>query len=674
MILRRIQVENFRCHNVAIDIAFDERLTIVAGLNEAGKTTIFEALQYALFRRSSATGKDIEALTPWDKPGLSPAVCVDFEHDGAEYKLYKNWGRRGGTELSKRTSLGSFAPDMAENADDFLATVFAGQPSKQGQFSGFTGQHMGLAYLLFVPQASVPIAGDAKVIGLHTDARARLTEILDAATQSPEAARLGKLICAAYDSAFTSKGVRRRNAEATRTIERIESIKVDIEATRARLRSFEAFSEELTSAKRQLAAAATLARAAKSAAALERPRYQLAVAFRATLQKAEADLQATKAAYDDLIEETRLQEDAQRRLDELKPKRETLASRVMSAEQACFDAEDQQKRDLEARATAFDPEIENLESNLLAARESLAIRQQVRLLEQQIQRAKHIVDRLAEIESELGGHNRVTRSDVDRLRQAVEADRRIQTQLEGVRTSLAFIAARELSIAWKNDSGAGEKLLGAGEHFTIDTDSQLLLRIEGFGQIDVRGPVSDAHALRAELVKCQAALLDLVRCLGTGDPLELQQRLTRADTLDSERTQLLAQRDEVLSGKRLVDVKSELERQQSLLKSRSDFGSLEELEALIASRQEKRAALIAELDSKVKASTNLIAVRRDALAAARGEKLQVDEEWLRLEIRASQKLRQDTLADDREKPLRAAYALRIEAERKVADAREAYAP
>jgi hypothetical protein len=48
---------------------------------------LFEALQYAFFRRSGATGKDIEALAPWGRPGLSPAVTVDFEHQGAEYQL-----------------------------------------------------------------------------------------------------------------------------------------------------------------------------------------------------------------------------------------------------------------------------------------------------------------------------------------------------------------------------------------------------------------------------------------------------------------------------------------------------------------------------------------------------------------------------------------------------------
>ena len=67
---------------------------------------------------------------------------------------------------------------METGADEFLASMFAGQPQKQGAFTGFNGQQLGLAHLLFVPQAKIAIAGEAKDIALNADARARLTEIV----------------------------------------------------------------------------------------------------------------------------------------------------------------------------------------------------------------------------------------------------------------------------------------------------------------------------------------------------------------------------------------------------------------------------------------------------------------------------------------------------------------
>ena len=94
MILRSLRVEQFRRHNLPIDIPFNERFTVISGPNEAGKSTLFQALQYGFFRRSGATGKDIDRIMPWDAPGLAPTIVVEFEHAGSEYRLTKSWGKQ----------------------------------------------------------------------------------------------------------------------------------------------------------------------------------------------------------------------------------------------------------------------------------------------------------------------------------------------------------------------------------------------------------------------------------------------------------------------------------------------------------------------------------------------------------------------------------------------------
>ena len=93
MILHRLRVERFRAHNLPVEIVFNDRLTVVSGLNEAGKSTLFTALQYAFFRRSSAKGKDIDSLAPWDTLGLSTGVTVEFSHGTHDYRLEKVWGQ-----------------------------------------------------------------------------------------------------------------------------------------------------------------------------------------------------------------------------------------------------------------------------------------------------------------------------------------------------------------------------------------------------------------------------------------------------------------------------------------------------------------------------------------------------------------------------------------------------
>jgi hypothetical protein len=711
MILQRLRVEHFRRHNLAVDIALNDRLTIIAGLNEAGKTTLFEALQYAFFRRSGSAGKDIEALAPWDTDGLSPAVTVEFEHLGWEYQLEKTWGKRGTTRLKKRVPGATFVSFMADNADDFLATLFAGQPPRQGQFTGFTGQHMGLAYLLFVPQGSVPIAGENKVIGLNTDARARMTEIIGAASQSPKAASIAKAISEAYSVPFTKTGKRSKNADAAKSSERISDVESRLADTRAKLEAFERAAEQLDAAQRSAANAVGVAAAAKSAADSSRPRYQAAVELKAAFVKAEGDFARAEQHYGALIAENRQREETSRKLEDLRPV-------AVAAESALSQAQHEHGLAVTAfeKATAPDPDLERLESQVNVAQQAALARQRMESLAGQVARADAIQKRIFEIDAECAATVRVTELDATASRALVEAERELRTRLEAVETSVEVVAERELTVLWQSGTGGGKtaggetagsqertilhagerlaqsgtggcetaggetaggqerKILRAGESLAISADSRLVVQIEGLARFDVRGPISDAGALRTKLSESRQKIADVQKAFGTADPLELQQRLVARQGVESERTRLAAELDVLLGGISLADRKKTLEEQKAGLGSAPDERETEALRALVAERKLARTSLVAELTAKTRSAAERVAGRSAALTAAQRARAVKELEWCGLEAQLASLQRDGRSEADRGRLLDEAYMKRFEAERARTNARTAYEP
>jgi hypothetical protein len=88
-----------------LELQFGPQLTVVAGPNEAGKSTLVEALHKGLFLRSTATGRGVEELRSRLHPGL-PEVEICFEASGQSWQLRKRFAGSSGTcQLSHQQGL-----------------------------------------------------------------------------------------------------------------------------------------------------------------------------------------------------------------------------------------------------------------------------------------------------------------------------------------------------------------------------------------------------------------------------------------------------------------------------------------------------------------------------------------------------------------------------------------
>ena len=147
MQLRRIEVSAFRCFNdrVVID-EIGNGVTLIVGDNEEGKSTILAALQTVLFEKHNVTGAVANAMLPYGSK-VRPEITLEFDHDGARYRLHKAFHQRPAAELDADSG-GRWTGDAAEER---LREMLEFTPPGKG---GSKPEHRGLQALFWVEQGS----------------------------------------------------------------------------------------------------------------------------------------------------------------------------------------------------------------------------------------------------------------------------------------------------------------------------------------------------------------------------------------------------------------------------------------------------------------------------------------------------------------------------------------
>ena len=99
MQIRKIEIKNYRklIGPVIID-KIGEGITVIAGDNEEGKSTLLQALRTVLFDRHNLTGEAADAMQPFGHK-VRPEIALEFVIDGVTYKLKKGFCQHPSAEL-----------------------------------------------------------------------------------------------------------------------------------------------------------------------------------------------------------------------------------------------------------------------------------------------------------------------------------------------------------------------------------------------------------------------------------------------------------------------------------------------------------------------------------------------------------------------------------------------
>jgi DNA repair exonuclease SbcCD ATPase subunit len=115
-----IRIKNFRIHQ-DLSIEFNDKLTLIGGPNESGKSTIAEALHKALFLKSRGNTEEHRVMKSFIHNG-EPEVELKFKAQGAEYTLLKHFGSNGHTLLSSPGSAAVRNEEAEEKLTELLKT------------------------------------------------------------------------------------------------------------------------------------------------------------------------------------------------------------------------------------------------------------------------------------------------------------------------------------------------------------------------------------------------------------------------------------------------------------------------------------------------------------------------------------------------------------------------
>jgi len=145
MKLRRVALQEFRKFRdpVVLDELADG-LNVIAGPNEAGKSTLAAAIRAAFLERYKTT--KVADLAPWGMPGARPSVEIEFEHGGHGYLLRKSFLSRARCELLVD---GGAERHEGEAAEQALAALLGFDLPAKGHSRP---EHGGIPGLLWIQQ------------------------------------------------------------------------------------------------------------------------------------------------------------------------------------------------------------------------------------------------------------------------------------------------------------------------------------------------------------------------------------------------------------------------------------------------------------------------------------------------------------------------------------------
>lgn len=506
MKLQRLRVAELRQFRAGFELAgLQPGLNIFTGANEAGKSTLVRAIRAAFFERHRSTS--VDDLRPYGDGAAAPSVEIDFEIDGAPYRLSKSFLQRKRCELVSGTRRWE-----GVEAEDRLATMLGFEFAPKG---ASREEHWGIPGLLWIEQ------GEAQAVrGAVANAAEHLRKALD--TSLGEVAASGGDELAAQvrrlrDELLTGTGTGKPRAAYQKAIDDTAALAAQLEALAQATAAYRSQVNQLARLRDE------------HAADVQAQPWQ---ALRARQAAAEQALPAADALAGALARETEQLRQASglralllEQLDAAERQRSSLGERAAALAAAVLQHEGAVA--LEAQCLANDAAVA---SRLRVAQAALALARQEHtraLLARQLADAQtRAADLAARLERAGAEHERAAT-----LKQAAAGLRMAPADLATLRaqrTRLAELAIRQAAVATRLrlDLAPGASVELAGTPVSGQLERLLIepttVAIAGVGRLHIAPGGSDL----AELVQAQSQL--------AGEHRALLQRLGMASPDDAE--------------------------------------------------------------------------------------------------------------------------------------------
>ncbi len=610
MEFEQLRIENFRALTQPVEIGpLAPGLNVLAGDNEAGKSTVLDALRAALFDRHSLTGKAAAALQPYGHK-VGPEVTLDFRCAGSGYRLWKRFCQRPGARLEGPQGVSS--DDAAEDALQALLGF------RRPQRGATDHRHQGVWGLLWVAQGTT-----FHSVSPAETARNALGAVLEAEVGDVLGGAVGQRLLERFRAEraeyWTATG--RPGKSLREAAERVETLREELADVDDTLAGFERAVAELERRQRELAE-------------LDDPAMEEGLRERLRAAEARAkQLADRRAEHERVAGEHRVAAAEAARVQGQWRERQRLMRELADAREA-QERRRAAQRDVEAGlATAEAEEAaarQALDEALAAERDAgerlrrSEARQTHREQAAELARLREVAER-ARTEARAARQAReaaaavtVTAEVLRRLRAAADQYAQAVARLEAGATAVHTRVTVPVTA-----SGAASRV--AEDVYRVTGDARLTL--DGIGEIDIRPGGSDLASARAELEAAEREFAETAEPHGVATLSEAETALRRrekclADADAHERVLAAHAPDGLEALERTI---AEAERQLAVFAEAvgdDDGGDDPDADAATARHsQEEAAAAVQGARDRLERATRSAAAQREARAgeAARCE-------------------------------------------------------
>ena len=501
-----------------LELRFDPHFTLLGGANEAGKSTVVEALHKVLFLRASATGRAVDELRSRLHSGL-PEIAVGFEAAGARWELRKRFSGASGT--CQLGSDGGVALQGAA-AEEQLARLLGVEGPIEGRRHGQLPQRWGHLWVRQGESGSNLLAGPGEAYDLKSLVQQLQQRGAAAALESPLDRLVGEQLQARLDLQFTATGkvkagsplaeARQRCQEAQAALEQAQGHRAELESAMEQLQRIGARLQAIDSAERprlrrasQLAGQLRLRQAQIGPLQQQFAQLELALAEQQDLQQQGLNLEAQQLVW-------------QQQLASLLEEQATHQAGCRAGELALLELDGQQ-RELAGRLELAQ-QLLDLASLEEEARQLNAHQQQFEQLQRDAQRCKQHLLELAPIDQET----------VRALRQAEQQLAQAQARSQAMATAVALLDADQ------SVTVGGQPLL-PGETLQLSRAAELSIGSGVRLRISPGGGKANLEAAEALEARAQS-LLNLQQQAGVGSSEAAEQIAGQRQELERELARL----------------------------------------------------------------------------------------------------------------------------------------
>lgn len=468
MRLQRVRVEQLRQFRQPFELAdLAPGLNLIAGPNEAGKSTLVRAIRAAFFERHRSTS--VDDLLPWGDPSATPTVELDFTVGATAYRLRKSFLHRKRCELKA----GPLAFD-GEDAEQHLAELLGFEYALRGASKP---EHWGVPGLLWIEQGSAQEIGNA--VGHATD---HLRKALDQSAGEVASSHGDELVARvrAERNLLLTPGTGKPRGAYAEVIAEQAAAAAQRDALDARIEHYRQQVDQLGQWRAEHAADA----AARPWEAL-RAEQQQAEARLAAVESLKARLDADRAALAQADDKLGLVSEQIGSFDDQQRAYEARAAELQQAEARVQAAQSADDTWAAARQHAEADYRDAAEALAAARQEDLRADLARRIAEAQA-RAATLDDTIARAEAEQAQlialraqavASELAKADLVRLRALRDAltELRIRREAAATRVRFDLDASAEVSLAGERLGGSGERLI------TVDA----ALDIAGVGRLQI---------------------------------------------------------------------------------------------------------------------------------------------------------------------------------------------